>query len=482
MLAARVDESRVPPLAPARPGRAGRAAAAVAYPPAGGRERRGHAAPARPRRRLGRRALGPGDLPVPGLGRLGGGGRPADHRAAPAAAARPGAGGRPAHRRDPGARRAGRPALGRADRRHPGPPAATGGCWSAASWPTTGTTPAACSPTAPCSPRPRSTCGGCAAGCRPATAADLLVEASEGEPSEQHLYRVRHGHRRRGRGAPAHAATRAGTSASRRRHCRRRRRRRSTTRCPVDGADAGDGEVGAVRSLAADAAVRAAAGAGTGDRPAAAGGGALPAQPRGRAPAAGAARHLRRPGAPGGGRRAVAPGWSGSGGPTPGFAVVTIDNRGTPGVAPSFEKAIHRRLADVILDRPGRRADRAGRQAPGPGPGPGGDPGLVVRRLAGRAGGAAPPGALPVRDRRRAGHRLDPLRHRVHRALPGPAGRRRRTSTPTTRWSSWPPSRSADPTRPGRCCSSTAWWTTTWWPRTRCGCRRRCWPPAGRTR
>ena len=44
-----------------------------------------------------------------------------------------------------------------------------------------------------------------------------------------------------------------------------------------------------------------------------------------------------------------------------GFAVVTIDNRGTPGVAPSFEKAIHRRLADVILGRPGRRADRAGR-------------------------------------------------------------------------------------------------------------------------
>jgi dipeptidyl-peptidase-4 len=32
-----------------------------------------------------------------------------------------------------------------------------------------------------------------------------------------------------------------------------------------------------------------------------------------------------------------------------GFAVVTIDNRGTPGVAPSFEKAIHRRMADVIL-------------------------------------------------------------------------------------------------------------------------------------
>jgi dipeptidyl-peptidase-4 len=32
-----------------------------------------------------------------------------------------------------------------------------------------------------------------------------------------------------------------------------------------------------------------------------------------------------------------------------GFAVVVIDNRGTPGVAPSFDKAIHRRFADVIL-------------------------------------------------------------------------------------------------------------------------------------
>ncbi|MFY1675304.1 prolyl oligopeptidase family serine peptidase [Plantactinospora sp. WMMB334] len=32
-----------------------------------------------------------------------------------------------------------------------------------------------------------------------------------------------------------------------------------------------------------------------------------------------------------------------------GYAVVTVDNRGTPGVAPSFEKVVHRRLADVIL-------------------------------------------------------------------------------------------------------------------------------------
>ncbi len=32
-----------------------------------------------------------------------------------------------------------------------------------------------------------------------------------------------------------------------------------------------------------------------------------------------------------------------------GFAVVVIDNRGTPGIAPSFEKVIHRRMADVVL-------------------------------------------------------------------------------------------------------------------------------------
>ncbi|BCJ42837.1 dipeptidyl-peptidase 4 [Actinoplanes ianthinogenes] len=32
-----------------------------------------------------------------------------------------------------------------------------------------------------------------------------------------------------------------------------------------------------------------------------------------------------------------------------GFAVLSIDSRGTPGVAPSFEKAVHRRLADLAL-------------------------------------------------------------------------------------------------------------------------------------
>jgi dipeptidyl-peptidase-4 len=32
-----------------------------------------------------------------------------------------------------------------------------------------------------------------------------------------------------------------------------------------------------------------------------------------------------------------------------GFAVVSVDGRGTPGVAPSFEKVVHRRVADVAL-------------------------------------------------------------------------------------------------------------------------------------
>ncbi|HEX9999698.1 MAG TPA: prolyl oligopeptidase family serine peptidase, partial [Actinoplanes sp.] len=32
-----------------------------------------------------------------------------------------------------------------------------------------------------------------------------------------------------------------------------------------------------------------------------------------------------------------------------GFAVVSIDSRGTPGVAPSFQKVVHRRLVDVAL-------------------------------------------------------------------------------------------------------------------------------------
>src|SRR5205823_9938876 len=32
-----------------------------------------------------------------------------------------------------------------------------------------------------------------------------------------------------------------------------------------------------------------------------------------------------------------------------GFAVVTVDGRGTFGVSPGYEKAVHRRIADVVL-------------------------------------------------------------------------------------------------------------------------------------
>ena len=32
-----------------------------------------------------------------------------------------------------------------------------------------------------------------------------------------------------------------------------------------------------------------------------------------------------------------------------GFAVVTVDNRGTPGIAPSFENEVHQRMAQLVL-------------------------------------------------------------------------------------------------------------------------------------
>ncbi len=119
-------------------------------------------------------------------------GQSADHGAAPAAAARTGAGDRPAHRGDPGARRAGRPALGGADPRHPGAPARRAGAGRRRTRPTTGTTPAASSPTAPCS-RPPSLYVRRVVGRLPAerNRADLLVEASDGDPGQQHLFRVR---------------------------------------------------------------------------------------------------------------------------------------------------------------------------------------------------------------------------------------------------------------------------------------------------
>ena len=76
-----------------------------------------------------------------------------------------------------------------------------------------------------------------------------------------------------------------------------------------------------------------------------------------------------------------------------------------------------------LEDQVGRGAG-GGRAERGPGPGARGDPRLVLRRLPVGAGRAAPPRRVPRRGGRRAGHRPAPVRHLLHRALPGPPGRR----------------------------------------------------------
>ena len=105
-----------------------------------------------------------------------------------------------------------------------------------------------------------------------------------------------------------------------------------------------------------------------------------------------------------------------------GFAVVIADGRGTPARGQAWERAVAGDLAGPVLedqvDALAAAADRFGDLDTGPG----GDPGLVVRRLPGRAGRTAPPRRLPRGDRGRPGHRLAAVRHPLHRALPGPAG------------------------------------------------------------
>ena len=353
----------------------------------------------------------------------------------------------------------------------------TAGCWSAASWPTTGTTPAACSPTAPCSPRPslyvRRVVGRLPAGHGPA---DLLVEASDGRAERAAPVPGPYRDRRR-RWTPAGSPpTRAGTPAA------------VGGDALVVGAASldhagtrwtvrrGEREVGRAAVAGRDPAVRAAAGAGAGHRPAAADGGALPARPRHRPPAAGAAGRLRRPRAPGGASR-PGPAWlERQWWADAGFAVVTIDNRGTPGVAPSLREGDP--PAGGRRDPAPTRSDalhRARRQAPRPGPGPGGDPRLVVRRLAGRRWRCCATRTLfrcgivgaPVTDwalydtaytERYLGLPDDGTDVYAHHSLVELAGE--------------PPCRPGR--RPGRCCWCTGWSTTTWWPRTRCGCPRRC--------
>ena len=108
-----------------------------------------------------------------------------------------------------------------------------------------------------------------------------------------------------------------------------------------------------------------------------------------------------------------------------GFAVLIADGRGTPGRGPEWERAVAGDLAGPVLEDQ-VDALAAAAAVPRPGYRPGRDPRLVVRRLPGRAGRAAPPGRVPRGDRGRAGHRLAAVRHPLHRALPGPAGRGRR--------------------------------------------------------
>ena len=91
----------------------------------------------------------------------------------------------------------------------------------------------------------------------------------------------------------------------------------------------------------------------------------------------------------------------------------------------------HPRPGPRLGARGSRRPGRAGARGSGrrarcrrgplrrPGHRPGRHPRLVLRWLPGRAGGAAPPGRVPRRDRGRASHRLAAVRHPLHRALPG---------------------------------------------------------------
>ncbi len=153
-------------------------------------------------------------------------------------------------------------------------------------------------------------------------------------------------------------------------------------------------------------------------------GGAFPVlAPAGAGPAAGPARPVRRPAraARGQGPRRL-----------PHLAVVRragLRGRGRgrarhPGPRPGLGACRRRRPGQPGPGGPGRRAARRGRPVRRPGHRAGRDPGLVVRRLPGRAGGAAPPGRVPRGDRGRPGHRLAAVRHPLHRALPGTPGPR----------------------------------------------------------
>ena len=102
-----------------------------------------------------------------------------------------------------------------------------------------------------------------------------------------------------------------------------------------------------------------------------------------------------------------------------GFAVVIADGRGTPGRGPEWERAVAGDLAEPVLqDQVDALADAAARFADL-------DTGRVAIRGWSFGGYLAAlavlrrPGRVPRGDRGRAGHRLAPVRHPLHRALPG---------------------------------------------------------------
>lgn len=177
-------------------------------------------------------------------------------------------------------------------------------------------------------------------------AAEILVEASEGEPSEQHLYRV---------------ATSAGTAGI---------DARRITAAPGWHQGAVGGETLVIGSESLDH-------PGTqwtvwrGDAPVSGLTSAAPAPEAAPRPVLQRVTDRRLPtgvlyprshvtgrrlpvlvnaGIPDQGVRAARAAWlDAQWWADAGFAVVVVDHRGTPGVAPSFEKVVHRRLADLTL-------------------------------------------------------------------------------------------------------------------------------------
>ena len=83
-----------------------------------------------------------------------------------------------------------------------------------------------------------------------------------------------------------------------------------------------------------------------------------------------------------------------------GFAVVIADGRGTPGRGPEWDRDVTGDLAAPVLEDQVEALHSAAEQCGDLDLAKVGDPRLVVRRLPGRARGAAPPGRVPRRRSR----------------------------------------------------------------------------------